>query len=78
MLVANRISNGIENFSGEYEVEKVGIDSNIGIACFDGENKQFTEENFVSQAETALNLAKKSNKNKIVCFEREKWKVLKF
>ncbi len=72
MLVANRISNGIKNFSGEYKGKTVGLDSNIGISCFDGENKQFTEENFVSQADTALSLAKKSKKNKIVCFEREK------
>ncbi|MFH1062468.1 MAG: diguanylate cyclase [Candidatus Omnitrophota bacterium] len=72
MLVANRISQGIENLTGEYKGKIVGLNSSIGFACFNGEDKQFTEEVFIEQAETALNTAKKNKESKIVCFEREK------
>jgi diguanylate cyclase (GGDEF)-like protein len=72
LLVANRISQGIENFSGEYKGRIVGLNACIGVACFHGEDKQFSEDSFISQVETALAMAKKNRENKIVCFEREK------
>lgn len=72
MLVANRISEGIENLTSEYKGKIVGLNPSIGVACFDGEDKQFSEESFIEQVEIALGMAKKNNKNKIVCFEREK------
>jgi len=72
ILVADRIIQGIESFSAEYKGKTVGLNACIGVACFNGEDKQFSEESFISQAETALRMAKDNGKNKIVCFEREK------
>jgi len=72
LLVASRISQGIANFTAEYKGKIVGLNASIGLACFNCEDKQFTEESFISQAEIALNMAKDNGKNKIVCFEREK------
>jgi diguanylate cyclase (GGDEF)-like protein len=70
MLVAERIMQGIEEFKSIHKGKKVKLDARIGLSCFDGQDKQFTEDLFIEQAEQALAKAHRARTHKVVCFER--------
>jgi len=68
MIVAERLSGGIENFKNKYKGKIINMDVAIGITCFSGLDKKFTEENFINSAERALEKANQGKRN-IVWFE---------
>lgn len=71
LIVAQRLRRSIEDFKNEYKAQTINITSWVGISYFDGVDDSFTEDKIIEQAETALAQAKKSEKNKVVCFNWE-------
>ena len=72
MLVANRISQGIDGFVSSHEGKEVKLSANIGVCCFDSQDKQFTEDDFIKDTAAALVKARQSESTKIFCSERKK------
>ncbi|MBI4846487.1 MAG: diguanylate cyclase [Candidatus Omnitrophica bacterium] len=74
LLVGERLLDSISEFRGEKKGQAAEEGVSIGFACFDGEDKQFTEEKFIQLAETALYEAIKKKGNGIVFFEEKRKK----
>ena len=67
MLVAERLCSSIENFKNEYKGQIISIDFNMGVACFNGTDKNLTEEAFIMGAQNALSQSREKGNNNIVC-----------
>ncbi len=72
VLVAERLRTSFEAMRIEYEGKKLWTTVSIGVACFDGIDKQFEAEKFVKQADRALYQAKDAGRNKVIFYYGER------